>query len=230
MSITLYLLEIKQRFIKIILFFVITFGICYFFSENIYQFLLKPLTKLQDEKLIYTHLFEAFFTYVKTTFISASLLSLPFLILQIYLFAAPGLYKKERKIFWFYIAISATLFLTSIILVYFYIIPLVWKFFLSFQSSSLTFIPKINEYLSVVFSLFLGFAVMFQLPVLLIFLNHINIIDVNSLQKWRKFVVVLIFIIAAFLTPPDIFSQVLLAIPLLILYELTILTLKIMKK
>lgn len=230
MSFTTYFREIKERLIKTILFFILCFGICYFFSENIYQFLLAPLAKLQNEKLIYTHLFEAFFTYVKTAFIGASLLSIPFLILQIYLFSAPGLYTKEKKVFWFYIAISGLLFLGSIALVYLYIIPLVWKFFLSFQSSSLTFIPKINEYLSVVFSLFLGFVTMFQLPVILIFLNHINIINVNSLQKWRKFVIVLIFIVAAFLTPPDIFSQVLLAIPLLILYELTILTLKIITK
>lgn len=230
MSITLYLQEIKHRIIKTLIFFVIVFCICYFFAESIYQFLLVPLIKLQDEKLIYTHLFEAFFTYVKTAFIAASILSIPFFIFQIYLFAAPGLYKKEKKIFWFYITISIFLFLISIFLVYLYIIPLVWKFFLSFQSSSLTFIPKINEYLSVIFGLFLGFAIMFQLPIVIIFLNHINIIDVHSLQKWRKFVIVMIFIVAAFLTPPDIFSQVLLAIPLLILYELTILVLKCMKK
>lgn len=227
----IYLIELRRRIIAILLFFLCTFFLSYFFSKNLYQLLIIPLKSLDlQENFIYTHLFEAFFTYLKTAFIAACIATIPCIFLQIYLFASPALIAKEKKIFIFYTIFSLMLFITSILLVYFYIIPIVWGFFLSFQSESLQFLPKINEYLSVTFTLFTGFAIMFQMPLILIFLANLKIIDAKILQKWRKIVVIAIFILAAFLTPPDIFSQVLLAIPMMILYEMTILIIKFMQK
>ena len=227
-----YLKELRQIFLKIFYFFIISFIFCYIFAEKIFAFLLYNLKF--ERNIIYTHLFEAFSTYLKIAYIGSILLTIPFFIYQIYKFCAEALYKKERKIFALYIYLAFFLFFFAILLVYFQIIPHIFDFFSSFQSKnhvfSLLFTPKISEYLSVILALFLGFVIMFELPLILIFLAHIDVINAKFLKKWRKIAVVLIFLIAAIVTPPDVLSQIFLAIPMLMLYEFTILIVNLIKK
>ena len=227
-----HLIELRQRLIYSVLFFFIAFIISYFFSKEIYNFLLNPLIEIygsnSDKRIIYTGLAEAFITYVKLAFLTALFFSAPFVITQFYLFIAPGLFKKEKKLILSLLIISPLLFLLGAILLYYFIFPLAFNFFVSFELSSTTdLIPieleaRISEYLALVTKLIFAFGVAFQLPILLIILVKIGFISVKSLKEKRKYWILLIFIVAAILTPPDIFSQIFLAIPMILLYEIAI--------
>ena len=236
-----HLTELRSRLIRSIIYLFIFFIICYFFAENIYLFLVSPYAEaVKDDdvnrRMIFTALHETFITYLKVAFFTAMFISSPIILTQVWKFVAPGLYKNEKKALLPYLIATPTLFLLGGMLVYYLVMPLAIKFFLSFETTSqINSLPiqleaKVNEYLSLVMRLIFAFGISFQLPVLLSLLARVGFIDSEYLKKRRKYVIVLIFIAAAILTPPDPITQIGLGIPLLILYELSILSVKLIEK
>ena len=236
-----HLTELRSRLLKSLVFLLIFFIICYFFAENIYSFLVAPYADAvrddsSERRLIYTALHETFITYLKLSFFTAMLVTSPIIITQIWKFVAPGLYKNEKKALLPYLIATPILFLLGSMLVYYLIMPLAIKFFLTFETiGDINGLPiqleaKVNEYLSLIMRLIFAFGISFQLPVLLSLLARIGVVDSEYLKKRRKYVVVIIFAVAAILTPPDPITQIGLGIPLLILYELSILSVKIIEK
>tara|TARA_B100001029_G_C15059159_1_gene456890 strand:+ start:212 stop:988 length:777 start_codon:yes stop_codon:yes gene_type:complete len=230
-----HLTELRQRLIYSIILLAILFIGCYIFSDHIYGFLVEPYANAVkndsvERRLIFTALQETFLTYVKVSFFAAFFATSPFILIQVWKFIAPGLYKHEKKAIMPYLVLTPILFLLGGMLVYYLIMPLAIKFFLSFESIGLnTNLPiqleaKVNEYLSLVMKLIFAFGLSFQLPVVLSLLARVGFIDAKFLKERRKYVVVIIFGAAAILTPPDPITQVGLAIPLLLLYELSILS------
>ena len=236
-----HLTELRSRLLKSIVYLFIFFVICYFFAGDIYNFLLAPYAEaVKDDSLnrrmIFTALHETFVTYLKVAFFAAMFVTSPIILTQLWKFVAPGLYKNEKKALLPYLVATPTLFLLGGMLVYYLIMPLAIKFFLSFETSAqLDNLPiqleaKVNEYLSLVMRLIFAFGISFQLPVLLSLLARVGFIDSQYLIKRRKYVIIIIFAVAAILTPPDPITQIGLGIPLLILYELSILSVKIIEK
>jgi len=236
-----HLTELRSRLVKSFIYLFICFIISYFFAENIYRFLVEPYAEAvrHDEtnrRLIFTALHETFITYLKVAFFTAIFVTSPIILTQIWKFIAPGLYKDEKRALLPYLVATPTLFLLGGMLVYYLVMPLAIKFFLSFETSSqITSLPiqleaKVNEYLSLIMRLIFAFGISFQLPVLLSLLARVGFIDSEYLKRRRKYVVVIIFAVAAILTPPDPITQIGLGIPLLILYELSILSVKFIEK
>ena len=236
-----HLAELRKRLIHSLIFLSVLFVICYFFSEYIYGFLVEPYANaVKDDnverRLIFTALQETFLTYLKVSFFAAFFITSPFILIQIWKFIAPGLYDHEKSAILPYLIVTPILFLLGGMLVYYLIMPLAIKFFLSFESVGVsTNLPiqleaKVNEYLSLVTKLIFAFGLSFQLPVVLSLLARIGFIDAKFLKERRKYVVVIIFAAAALLTPPDPITQIGLAIPLLILYELSIFSVNLIEK
>ena len=236
-----HLTELRSRLLKSLIYIFIFFIISYIFAENIYAFLVDPYAKAVendnvDRRLIYTALHETFITYLKVAFFTSIFVGSPFIITQIWKFVAPGLYKNEKKALLPYLIATPTLFLLGAMLVYYLVMPLAIKFFLSFETTSqignlpIQLEAKVNEYLSLVMKLIFAFGISFQLPVLLNLLARIGAIDSKYLKERRRYFIVIIFAAAAILTPPDPVTQIGLAIPLLILYELSILSVKMTEK
>ena len=236
-----HLTELRQRLINSLIFLAVFFVICYYFSEYIYGFLVDPYAQAVkndgvERRLIFTALQETYLTYLKVSFFAAIFITSPIILIQIWKFIAPGLYENEKTAILPYLILTPILFLLGGMLVYYLIMPLAIKFFLSFESSGInTNLPiqleaKVNEYLSLVMKLIFAFGLSFQLPILLSLLARVGFIDSKFLKKRRKYVVVIIFAAAALLTPPDPITQIGLAIPLLILYELSIYSVKIIEK
>ena len=236
-----HLTELRNRLIHSLLFLFTFFIICYFFAEYIYGFLVEPYAEAVknsnlNRRLIFTALQETFLTYLKVSFFASFFITSPYILIQIWKFIAPGLYDHEKSAIMPYLAITPILFFLGGALVYYLVMPLAIKFFLSFESSGLTTsLPiqleaKVNEYLSLVMKLIFAFGLSFQLPVVLSLLARVGMIDAEFLKKRRKYVVVIIFTAAAILTPPDPITQIGLAIPLLILYELSILSVSLIEK
>ena len=227
-----HLAELRTRILWSMIAMITGTGICYVFVENIYGFLVKPLADAMgpgdSQRLIYTNLTEAFFTYMKVAIFAGVFLTFPILATQIWLFISPGLYKKERRTILPFLICSPILFFLGGATVYYVVLPLAWKFFLSFQSDGgSTGLPimleaRVGEYLDLVMTLIFAFGLCFQLPILLSLLAKAGVIDAEWLIKKRRYAVVIVFIVAAFLTPPDIISQISLAIPLMALYEISI--------
>ena len=236
-----HLTELRSRLIKSFVYLFIFFIICYLFSQEIYSFLLAPYSEAvrddeSNRRMIFTALQETFITYLKVSFFAAMFIASPIILTQIWKFIAPGLYKNEKKALLPYLIATPILFLLGGMLVYYLIMPLAIKFFLSFETTSqVTNLPiqleaKVNEYLSLIMRLIFAFGISFQLPVLLSLLARVGFVDSNYLKKRRKYVIVIIFAVAAVLTPPDPITQIGLGIPLLILYELSILSVKLIEK
>ena len=236
-----HLTELRSRLVKSIVYLFIFFIICYFFAENIYNFLVQPYADAvkDDEinrRLIFTALHETFITYLKVAFFAAMFVASPIILTQMWKFIAPGLYKNEKKALLPYLIATPILFLLGGMLVYYLIMPLAIKFFLSFETSAqvgslpIELEAKVNEYLSLIMRLIFAFGISFQLPVLLSLLARVGFINSEYLRSRRKYVIIIIFIAAAILTPPDPITQIGLGIPLLILYELSILSVKIIEK
>lgn len=225
--------ELKTRLLKILVVFALSFSACYAFKQELFNLLALPLSNIftDNQGFIFTHLAEAFFVYLKLAFWGALFISIPFALIQIYLFIAPGLYKKEKRFIIPTFCFSTILFYAGITFVYLYLMPTAWSFFLSFSQSSLDIAlqAKISEYFSFSLQLMLAFGLAFQLPILLIILAKIGLVNVTMLAKGRKFAILGIAIFSAILTPPDIISQIALIIPLALMYEITILLLKLNK-
>jgi sec-independent protein translocase protein TatC len=236
-----HLAELRSRLLRSIIYLFIFFIVCYFFSREIYSFLLAPYAEaVKDDpisrRMIFTAMHETFITYLKVSFFAAMFISSPFILTQIWKFVAPGLYKNEKKTLLPYLIATPILFLLGGMLVYYLIMPLAIKFFLSFESTAnanslpIQLEAKVNEYLSLIMRLIFAFGISFQLPVLLSLLARVGFVNAEYLKKRRKYVIVIIFIVAAILTPPDPITQIGLGIPLLILYELSILSVKLIEK
>ena len=235
-----HLTELRKRLINSFIFLLIFFVICYYFSEYIYGFLVDPYAQAVkgeglERRLIFTALQETFLTYIKVSFFAAFFITCPYILIQVWKFIAPGLYEHEKSAIMPYLVLTPILFILGGMLVYYLVMPLAIKFFLSFESSGInTGLPiqleaKVNEYLSLVMKLIFAFGLSFQLPVILSLLARIGVVDSKFLKERRKYVIVMIFAAAAILTPPDPITQIGLAVPLLILYELSIFSVKIIE-
>tara|TARA_B110000003_G_scaffold169947_1_gene169668 strand:+ start:43 stop:720 length:678 start_codon:yes stop_codon:yes gene_type:complete len=216
------------------------FVIFYLFADNIYNFLVQPYANAVEgevgRRLIFTALHETFFTYIRVALFAALFISLPFLLIQLWIFVAPGLYKNEKNVVAPYLLATPILFILGSALVYYLIMPLAIKFFLSFESIGgngalpIQLEAKVNEYLSLIMRLILAFGLCFQLPVALTLMARVGLVSSEGLKKNRKYVIVGIFAIAAILTPPDPISQIGLGIPILLLYELSIIAVSFIEK
>ncbi|MBO6580644.1 MAG: twin-arginine translocase subunit TatC [Thalassospira sp.] len=238
MPIMEHLIELRNRLTWAVLALFITFGVCYYFVEDIYGFLVQPLAEIMgpDRRMIYTALTEVFFTYVKVSFFAACFVSAPVFLGQFWAFVAPGLYKNERSAFMPFIFATPILFLMGGALVYYLIMPLAWKFFLSFEQAggasnlAIQLEAKVGEYLSLVMKLIFAFGLCFQLPVLLTLMARAGIVTADGLARRRKYAIVIAFGFAAVLTPPDLISQIGLGIPIIILYEISIIMARISER
>ena len=235
-----HLAELRKRLIHSFIFLLIFFVGCYFFAENLYGFLVDPFAQAvkddgTDRRLIFTALQETFLTYHKVSFFTAFFVTCPFILMQIWKFIAPGLYTKEKKAFLPFLLATPILFFAGGSMVYYIIAPLAWKFFLSYQNLNTSGVPirleaKMGEYLSLMMRFIFAFGLAFQLPVILGLMAKVNLVTYQSLKKFRKYAIVMAFLSAAFLTPPDPFSQISLALPIIFLYEISIYIAKIIQK
>jgi len=221
-----HLLELRRRLLWSIAALAVAFGICLYFARPIFAFLVQPLVRAGQGKIIYTQIFEAFFVEIKVAFFAAVMLAFPVIANQLWQFVAPGLYRSEKQALLPFLWATPILFLSGAALAYYVAIPVALHFLLGFQGNlggiQQEALPAVGNYLSFVMQFLFGFGLAFLLPVLLMLLERAGIISRKQLIAGRRYAVVGAFAVAAVLTPPDIGSQLLLAIPLMILYELAI--------
>ncbi|MBL4801155.1 MAG: twin-arginine translocase subunit TatC [Emcibacter sp.] len=247
-----HLIELRRRLIWIAAYVVVAFLVCFYFNEEIYLFLAQPFVDVsikygQDARMIYTGMHEAFFVYLKISFFTAFCVTFPLISVQIWKFVAPGLYSNEKKAFLPFLIGTPVLFCLGAALAYYFVIPNAWNFFMSFQIGvtpsaadtasmskeqlagvlSIELLPTVKEYWSLVMLLILAFGISFQLPILLILLARVGIVTAKSLAEKRKYMIVAAFVFAAIMTPPDPISQIGLGIPILILYEISIIFIRL---
>lgn len=226
-----HLEELRQRLIKCLIVVGVAFGVCYFFSKEILDFLMVPLKRSMPEgtTAIFLNPAEAFVTYIKLSLYSAIFFSSPYILYQAWLFIAPGLYAHEKRMVLPFMIGGTLLFILGAVFAYFVVFPFGLKFLFSFSTEFIKPAPRLKDYLSFTATLLLAFGVVFELPIFVFFLTKMGIIDQRTLSKNRRYAILIIFIVAAILTPPDVFTQLLMAGPLLVLYEISIWVAKLAK-
>ena len=247
MSLMDHLTELRSRLLISIVVFVVLFLLCLVkigdpsssIADQVYLFLQKPLADLLSERggrMIFTGLHEGFFTQIKVAFFTSISISLPIILMQVWKFVAPGLYKNERNAMLPFMIATPFLFILGAAMVYYMVIPLAWQFFLSFEINPgqgalpIEVEPRISEYLSLVMRLMFAFGLSFELPVVLLLLVKSGFVTPDGLASKRRYAILTSFVAAAILTPPDVISQVMLATPIIILYEISIIAARIMYK
>jgi sec-independent protein translocase protein TatC len=239
-----HLIELRQRLLYCVIALLAVFVVCFYFAEPIFQYLAQPLADVMIEqgitgqraRLIFTALTEVFFTYVKVAFFAAAFICFPVFLTQIWLFVAPGLYKHEKSALAPFLVATPVLFFLGGALVYYIIFPFAAKFFIGFQvpgsetSLPIELEPKVNEYLSLLMQLIFAFGLCFQLPVVMTLLARVGLATSKGMAAKRKYAIVGVFIVAAIFTPPDPLSQISLAVPIIILYEISIIMAKMVEK
>jgi len=221
---TAHLEELRDRMIKAFVAIGLGFVVAYFFKERLFEILMQPLRKVMDvgDKLIFTGLPEAFFTYLKVSLLAGIMLATPVILYQFWMFVAPGLYSREKKVLLPIVFLSSLFFLGGALFGYFIVFPYGFEFFLSFANETIQALPSMKEYLSFSAKLLIAFGLAFELPLVLTFMAKLGIVSVPFLKKNRKYAILIFFAGAAMLTPPDVVTQVMMAFPLMLLYELSI--------
>jgi sec-independent protein translocase protein TatC len=235
-----HLVELRNRLMYSCAALFVGFLVCYFFAEDIYDFLVQPLADIYrgqtGRRMIYTGLAEAFFTYIKVAFWAGAFLTFPFIATQLWLFIAPGMYKNEKQAFLPFLLATPVLFFLGGAMAYYIIFPLAWRFFVSFETTGadgtlpIELEARVAEYLSLVMKMIFAFGLSFQLPVGLTLMGRVGLITSQQLVQNRKFAIVGVVVVAAIITPPDVISQIGLAIPILLLYEISILAVRIIER
>jgi sec-independent protein translocase protein TatC len=233
LPLTAHLEELRKRLIRILIAIGIGFGVCYYFKDPLFTVLTQPVVAVlpKNSYMIYTNLPEAFFIYMKIAFFASLLLTSPYTLYQIWLFIAPGLYRKEKIYVIPFVLSSSLLFIGGVLFGYYVALPPAFKFFVSFSTDVLKPMFSFREYLSLFLKFLLAFGICFELPVFIFFLARMGIVNARMLARQRRYAVLIIFVIAALLTPsPDALSQIIMAIPLMLLYEISIVVAKFAKQ
>ena len=232
LPLTGHLQELRKRLILSFIAIGAGFILCYAFADSIFNILAAPLIKVMPAggSLIFISVAEAFFTYMKVAFIASVILVSPFVLYQIWAFVAPGLYQKEKRYVIPFVLGGSLFFAVGVLFAYFVAIPIGFKFLLGYATDFIKPLPSMKEYLSFSIKFLLAFGLVFEFPVVLVLLARIGVVDAKMLARQRKYAILLIFIFAAVVTPPDFISQVLMALPLIGLYELSIFLSKIVGK
>lgn len=221
---TAHLEELRTRLIRSFIAVVIGASVAYAFKEKLFDILTRPLLAVMphDGKIIFTGLPEAFFTYLKVAFLAGMFLAAPVILFEFWMFVVPGLYKKERRLLGPVIILSTLFFVGGALFGYFFVFPWGFKFFLGFSSETLQALPSMKEYLGFVSKMLIAFGIIFELPIIITCMAALGLVSTAFLRKNRKYAVVIFFIVGAILTPPDVITQIMMALPLIVLYELSI--------